>query len=165
MRCLLPLLVLLVALLVFFHPQGAMAKAGEEAAPGWTTTVRKLEGSERRLWYLALVTHESSRHVTLIVAPVSTIGKLAGEGERVERSRTGDLQQITSGAEKLRKDAEGWKRPSLRDRPSASAHVIGSVGFADFLTIYDDFINRNGDRGFTREVFYPRWREEPAGVF
>lgn len=34
-----------------------------------------------------------------------------------------------------------------------------------FLQVYDQFIEENGDRGFTREVFYPRWRDEPKLVF
>lgn len=105
------------------------AAAEEDVPPGWTTTVQRLDGSERRPWYLALVSHASSRHVTLLVAPVSEAGK-EGQGiagESVERSESGDLHQISRWAEQLRKEAEGWKRPSLRQRPPASSHVIGVV--------------------------------------
>lgn len=104
-------------------------RAGDETPPGWTTTVRRLDGSARRLWYLALVTHEGSRHVTLLVAPVSAAGhEVEGlDDARIERSESGDLHQIAAWAEALRRDAEGWKRPSLRDRPAASPHVIGVV--------------------------------------
>ncbi len=117
------------AFLALLLPLAVPAAAEELEPPGWTTTVKRLEGSERRLWHLALVSHESSRHVTLVVAPVSQAGQegAGGDGERVERSETGDLHQIARWAEQLRKDAEGWKRPSLRDRPSASSHVIGVV--------------------------------------
>jgi len=115
-----------LALLLFSVLPQAFA---EETPPGWTTTVKRLEGSQRRLWYLALVTHESSRHVTLVVAPVSAAGtEGAGvDGENIDRSESGDLHQIARWAEQLRKEAEGWKRPSLRDRPPASPHVIGVV--------------------------------------
>jgi hypothetical protein len=108
---------------------GRAALAEDDAPPGWTTTVKRLEGSERRLWYLALVSHETSRHVTLVVSPVCRVGQEGRgiDGERIERSESGDLHQIALWAEQLRRDAEGWKRPSLRDRPPASAHVVGVV--------------------------------------
>jgi pyruvate,water dikinase len=35
----------------------------------------------------------------------------------------------------------------------------------EFLQSYDDFIEDFGDRGFTREPYYPRWREAPEYVF
>lgn len=126
MRLRLLLLVCFVALLL---PRAIPADAEDDTPPGWTTTVKQLEGSERRLWHLVLVTDESSRHVTLVVAPVSQAREEGtdDEGMHVERSESGDLHQIALWAERLRKDAEGWKRPSLRDRPPASSHVIGVV--------------------------------------
>ncbi|MFW9959814.1 MAG: PEP/pyruvate-binding domain-containing protein [Candidatus Thorarchaeota archaeon] len=34
-----------------------------------------------------------------------------------------------------------------------------------FLSKYNEFIDDFGDRGFTRELYYPRWRESPEYVF
>ena len=116
---------------------GAPARAGEaadapgsEAPVGWTVARQTLDGDERRPWYLALVFHKTPKVVTLVLAPAASAGN-EGRGidvERIERSAIGDRHQIARWAERLRMEAEGWRRPSLRDRPPASAHVIGMVG-------------------------------------
>ena len=35
----------------------------------------------------------------------------------------------------------------------------------DFFKNFKEFLNEYGDRGFSREVFYPRWSEAPQYVF
>lgn len=118
----------LLIVLGLLAADGVRAEETDEPL-GWTVSVRRLDGSERRLWYLALVFHKTPKVVTLVVAPAATAGD-EGAGidvERIERSAVGDLHQITAWAERLCNDAQGWKRPSLRDRPPASPHVIGVV--------------------------------------
>ncbi|MCK4568506.1 MAG: hypothetical protein KAU48_14460, partial [Candidatus Thorarchaeota archaeon] len=41
----------------------------------------------------------------------------------------------------------------------------GSVDTQEFHKIFNLFIDEFGDRGFTREPYYPRWRESPEYVF
>ncbi len=119
----------LVVALLWVAPARAEEQASLREPTGWKATVTRLEGSERQLWHLALVFHEGVQEVTLVVTPCAQAGSEGAgiEAERIERSASGDLHQIALWAERLRKDAEGWKRPSLRDRPPASAHVIGVV--------------------------------------
>ena len=153
---------------------GALADQHPDDPPeGWRVTLRRLEGSERRPWYLALVFHKTPKVCTMIVAPADTAGG-EGEGidvERIERSATGDLHQIAGWAEWLRQEAEGWRRPSLRERPPASAHVIGVVravqggvsvenaehggdalAVGDFVFVEDVV---SGGRGFALELVGP----------
>ncbi len=35
----------------------------------------------------------------------------------------------------------------------------------NFLIEFERFLNEHGDRGFTREIYYPRWREHPMTNF
>lgn len=41
----------------------------------------------------------------------------------------------------------------------------GSVNTREFHEIFKQFLDDFGDRGFTREPYYPRWRESPEYVF
>jgi len=40
-----------------------------------------------------------------------------------------------------------------------------NVEIKQFIDIFDKFLDEYGDRGFTREPYYPRWREAPEYVF
>jgi len=48
-----------------------------------------------------------------------------------------------------------------------SAHIYNvlltekNLSFRNFLIKFEGFLNSHGDRGFTREIYYPRWREGP----
>jgi pyruvate,water dikinase len=47
------------------------------------------------------------------------------------------------------------------------SHISGSKtpAIADFYHAFNKFLEEYGDRGFTREAYYPRWREAPQYVF
>ncbi len=175
MRTLALLLVLMLVSVAGGRAEERAEERGDERAeaPGWTVSLRTLDGGERHTWYLALVFHKTPKVVTLVVAPAATAGD-EGAGidvERIERSTTGDFHQITAWAEQLRTDAEGWKRPSLRARPPASPHVIGvlrtragsvrvenaehgggPVEVGDFLFV-EDVLSAGDESAFQVELF------------
>ena len=47
----------------------------------------------------------------------------------------------------------------------ATLKASGSEKALQFLDMFDDFLDDFGDRGFTREPYYPRWWEAPEYVF
>ena len=82
--------------------------------------------------------------------------------------KTGETnKRIEALASIIRKDDELSK--FILETPSKS--IIGELdGFQsstsnEFKESYETFIDDFGDRGFTREPYYPRWRDSPELVF
>ena len=74
---------------------------------------------------------------------------------------------IYSLADMIRADT-GFKETVLStpsDELLATLKTRGTHSVSEFLSELDDFLDRFGVRGFTREVYYPRWQEEPSYVF
>lgn len=75
--------------------------------------------------------------------------------------RLNELASLARGDSELAELISGTPSDVLYDHirtvDSASSHV--------FVEAYDRFIDDFGDRGFTREPYYPRWRESSQYVF
>ncbi|TFG14186.1 hypothetical protein EU537_04500 [Candidatus Thorarchaeota archaeon] len=54
---------------------------------------------------------------------------------------------------------------SKPDRVLNNLRQDESIESSQFIEEFDDFIDEYGVRGFTREPFYPRWKEDPGLVF
>ncbi len=54
-----------------------------------------------------------------------------------------------------------FKSEDLYDRISSETEA----DIQEFFTAFQEFLNLYGDRGFSREAYYPRWNEEPRYVF
>ncbi len=77
-------------------------------------------------------------------------------------SETND--RIHQLAASVRKDPE--LRAFLLDGVSETLYAsLQSSEFDAFLSKFDAFLSEFGDRGFTREPYYPRWREAPHYIF
>ncbi len=75
--------------------------------------------------------------------------------------RIGGLAATARASPKLRK--------MILKRPSRELyHIVAASKLAEaqkFRADLDAFISEYGVRGFTREVYYPRWGDEPAYLF
>ncbi|MCY3410287.1 MAG: hypothetical protein INQ03_01510 [Candidatus Heimdallarchaeota archaeon] len=57
-------------------------------------------------------------------------------------------------------------RKFIERTPSSNLYQeLNNLPFHKFNKAFQQFITDFGDRGFTREPFYPRWREEPKYIF
>jgi pyruvate,water dikinase len=99
----------------------------------------------------------------------------ADEGRRVYPILVSGLKHKTSetNAEIEELSVKIRASPELRrmilEKPSINLYDLLSTSnlkeVAEFKTDFDAFLTEYGVRGFTREVYYPRWGDEPKYVF
>jgi phosphohistidine swiveling domain-containing protein len=76
-------------------------------------------------------------------------------------------EAINKLASTIRKSPELLRM--INEIPSKQLYSVlsnsGNEGVASFKAEFDTFLGEYGVRGFTREIYYPRWVEEPSYVF
>lgn len=72
-----------------------------------------------------------------------------------------DLAAVIQKDEKLKKEITNNKPKELNEKITSHQNPP----FKHFHNQFSKFLDEEGDRGFTREPYYPRWREAPKYVF
>jgi pyruvate,water dikinase len=97
-----------------------------------------------------LIKEECMKYYPVLVSGL--VNKLTETNEEIHK-----LASLISKSEQL-------KSIFIEEKSSNIWNIISAkntLPFSNFTKEFEDFLEKYGDRGFTREIYYPRWKELP----